>query len=310
MAEFASAAFIGLIQRQMAAAGIVPPPGLIAAFPPGGPPTAPIETKRRLLAHAVATSGAGFLLRIGQGIHAVPSDPTLDALRRAADPADLFARWGRLERYHHSHHRVLVSGQEPGRAHLRHVSSRPAPPSPLEDLAVLGLLAALMTAIGCRGIDVDLAGGDGLRPVLRDDRIVLAAALPSTASEWILRWRKQVASERSLLDALPAAGLAERIGAVLDDDPLRAWAMADMARLLGLSPRSLQRQLKTQGATYSGILRDARVRRAARALNGGQDALAEIGYAAGFADQAHFTREFRRVLGASPGQWRAVAAGT
>ena len=37
--------------------------------------------------------------------------------------------------------------------------------------------------------------------------------------------------------------------------------------------------------------------------------LAEIGYAAGFADQAHFTREFRRILGASPAEWRRVAAG-
>lgn len=308
MAEFASAAFIGLIQRQMAVAGIAPPPGSAIALPPGGPPTAPIEIKRRLLAHAVAMSGAGFLIRIGAGIHAVASDPTLDALRRAADPADLFARWGRLERYHHSHHRVLVIGQEPGRADLCHVSSRPMPPSPLEDLAVLGLLAALMTAIGCRGIDVDLAGEGGPRPVLRDDHIVLADPLPPAASEWVLRWRNQVKSERPLPEATPSAGLAERIGAVLDDDPLRSWAMADMARLLGFSPRSLQRQLRVLGATYSGILRDARVRRAARAMIDAQASLAEIGYAAGFADQAHFTREFRRVLGATPGQWRAVAA--
>lgn len=36
-------------------------------------------------------------------------------------------------------------------------------------------------------------------------------------------------------------------------------------------------------------------------------ALAEVAQSSGFADQAHFTRQFRSAYGLSPGQWRALA---
>jgi transcriptional regulator GlxA family with amidase domain len=40
------------------------------------------------------------------------------------------------------------------------------------------------------------------------------------------------------------------------------------------------------------------------ALEGHRRSLAEIAWAAGFADQAHLTRHFQRAFGQSPGQWR------
>jgi AraC-like DNA-binding protein len=36
--------------------------------------------------------------------------------------------------------------------------------------------------------------------------------------------------------------------------------------------------------------------------------LSEIGIAAGFSDQSHLTREFRRRFGATPGEWRRLRA--
>jgi AraC-like DNA-binding protein len=36
--------------------------------------------------------------------------------------------------------------------------------------------------------------------------------------------------------------------------------------------------------------------------------IAEIGLAAGFADQSHFTRSFRRVTGMSPARFRGMVA--
>lgn len=300
MSDYASAAFVGLILRQMAAAGIAPPADLQVTPAPGGPPLVTLDLKRRLLAHACGIAGPAFVIEVGQGIHAVANDPTLDVLRRAADPAGLFDRWSRLEKYHHSHHRVDVVEMGEGLARLRHRSLRGPAPAPLESLAVLGLLVPLLQAIGCDGLDVDL----GNAPALRQGRTVLTV-LPSGPADWFLRWRGVQTEKRILPQAQP--GLVEQLYALLDDDPVRPWPIDVAAEAVGLSTRDLQRRLHRQGASWSGLLRDARVRRAARAMLETPVSLAEIGYAAGFADQAHFTREFRRVLGASPAEWRRVA---
>jgi AraC-like DNA-binding protein len=307
MSDYASAAFVGLILRQMAMAGIALPADLQVTATPGGPPLVTLDLKRRLLAHACAAAGPAFVIEVGQGIHAVPSDPTLDVLRRARDPAGLLDRWARLEKYHHSHHRVDVLQLGEGVAHLRHRSLRGPAPAALESLAVFGLLVALLQAIGCEGLEADL----GDEPAVRQGRAVLATQPPG-AADWHLRWTAVRTEKRILPPSQP--GLIEQLYALLDDDPVQPWPIDAVAGAVGLSTRDLQRRLNRQGASYSGILRDARVRRAAKAMLDGAmldtpTGLAEIGYAAGFADQAHFTREFRRILGASPAEWRRAAAG-
>jgi AraC-like DNA-binding protein len=304
VADYSSAAFVGLIMRQMAAAGIPAPPGL----PPGGSPVVSLELKRELLAHACRAAGPAFLLRIGQGIHHVASDPTLDVLRRAADPLDLLGRWARLERYHHSHHRIHVLSTGENTVRLDHLSLRPERPSLLEDLAVFGLLIALLQAIGCSGIDLDLVGHDnGNLAVVRLEEPVLECTDIAPPVAWDLRWRHFAPDQRTLPAMPERLSPAEQLYLLFDHDPARIWPIAAAARQLGLSARNLQRRLQEQGGSYSGILRDARVRRAARAMLDTASSLAEIGYAAGFADQAHFAREFRRVLGASPAEWRRMA---
>lgn len=301
MSDYASAAFVGLILRRMAAAGVVLPADLQVATTPGGPPQVALDLKRRLLAHACSAAGPAFVIEVGQGIHAIPNDPTLDVLRRAEDPTGLMDRWSRLEKYHHSHHRVDVLQIGGSAARLRHRALRGPAPSVLESLAVLGLLVSLLQAIGCDGIEADI---DGL-PAVRQGRAVLTAP-PAGPADWHLRWTAVRREMRIVPPAQP--GLIEQLYTLLDDDPVRPWPIGEAAGAVGLSSRDLQRRLHRQGASYSGILRDARVRRAARAMLETPGSLAEIGYAAGFADQAHFTREFRRILGTSPAEWRRAAA--
>lgn len=307
MADFSSAALVGLIIREMTQAGLTVPPDLLRAVAPGGPATVSVDTKRMLLAEARMQGGPGFLLRIGQGIHAVASDPTLDALRRAADPFDLLQRWLRLEKYHHSHHRteMLSAGQQDLR--LRHVSLDAIPPTADEDLVVLGLLAALLQSIGCRGIDTDIVDGDRSQPAIRSDRVVLLASLLQSTGEWRIGWSVHAPRSRPVPASPLAATIVDRLYALLDDDPLCGWTIAAAARRLAHSPRSLQRHLHEAGASFSGVVRDARVKRAARSMGGTAASLAEIGYASGFSDQAHFTREFRRITGMAPAEWRRLA---
>jgi transcriptional regulator GlxA family with amidase domain len=48
----------------------------------------------------------------------------------------------------------------------------------------------------------------------------------------------------------------------------------------------------------------------ARALIGAGAPLAEIAAATGFADQAHFTRHFKKAYGLPPGRWAALTVGS
>jgi AraC-like DNA-binding protein len=61
------------------------------------------------------------------------------------------------------------------------------------------------------------------------------------------------------------------------------------------------------GLWPSEYQRQTRLRNARRALAGGA-AIADVAAEAGFADQAHLTRWFRRCYGITPGAYRAAAS--
>ena len=56
--------------------------------------------------------------------------------------------------------------------------------------------------------------------------------------------------------------------------------------------------------TPHAYLLDQRIRHARTLLRQGQP-LAEVALASGFADQAHFQRQFKRRVAATPGQYKA-----
>ncbi|MDF1586802.1 helix-turn-helix transcriptional regulator [Marinimicrococcus flavescens] len=76
------------------------------------------------------------------------------------------------------------------------------------------------------------------------------------------------------------------------------------AELAGTSVRTLQRRLKHLGASYSGIVGQARFERAARLLEDPAIKVTEVAYAVGYDDAAHFCRAFRRMAGKSPREFR------
>ncbi len=80
-----------------------------------------------------------------------------------------------------------------------------------------------------------------------------------------------------------------------------------VAGLLGTSQRSLQRRLAAAGTTYSDVLDELR-RDLAIELVGETDLrMGEIAGELGYADQAHFTRAFRRWVNQSPLRYRRRA---
>ncbi|WP_051340518.1 helix-turn-helix domain-containing protein [Azospirillum halopraeferens] len=102
---------------------------------------------------------------------------------------------------------------------------------------------------------------------------------------------------------VPAA-VGEAVPALADEGATVAGA----ARSLGVSPRSLQRLFRTHGLPAPEFwLLLARARRAAARILP-EASLADVAAAAGYADQAHMTRDFRRWFGLPPAALRRAPA--
>ena len=80
--------------------------------------------------------------------------------------------------------------------------------------------------------------------------------------------------------------------------------MAHIGQQLGLSPTTLYRKLKAEGATYDGLVDQLRHRMALHYLAGKRASVSEIAYLVGFSDPASFSRAFKRWTGTSPGSAR------
>lgn len=91
----------------------------------------------------------------------------------------------------------------------------------------------------------------------------------------------------------------------LHDDPGRATSLDELAALAGVHPAHLARSFhRVSGATVGDYLRGLRIRRACDALTTSHRPIAMVALDAGFADQSHFSRVFRRITGETPRAWR------
>jgi len=104
-------------------------------------------------------------------------------------------------------------------------------------------------------------------------------------------------------DAVPARRLVD----LADGDP-SLLRVDDLARRLSMSPRAVQRLARTHvGMSPAAMIRRRRLQEAAERVREepGTD-LAAIAADLGYADHAHLTRDFRRVLGFTPTGYRAA----
>jgi AraC-like DNA-binding protein len=82
-----------------------------------------------------------------------------------------------------------------------------------------------------------------------------------------------------------------------------------IARLLGLSPRTMERRLHEAGTSFTAQRDRARCEVAQHLLRETRLEAGQVGAAVGYAEQAVFTRAFRRWTGMTPGAWRQAQAG-
>ena len=135
----------------------------------------------------------------------------------------------------------------------------------------------------------------------------------------VASWRLPLKRRDPVLRALLERQLAGADGATAGDPvdearrvlhPLLARGetrIEHVARVLAVSPRSLQRRLKERGVTYQELLDACRRESAERHLSERRYGIGEVAYLLGFSEPAAFHRAFKRWTGLTPREFRHTA---
>ena len=100
----------------------------------------------------------------------------------------------------------------------------------------------------------------------------------------------------------------QRAAELMQDDSASPLSLSQLSAVAGLTPSHFVRAFSHHyGMTPHAYLLDRRIRHARTLLRQGQP-LVEVALASGFADQAHFQRQFKRRVAATPGQYRTQLA--
>lgn len=113
----------------------------------------------------------------------------------------------------------------------------------------------------------------------------------------------------ALLERVPPVhSLADRVRVEIADGLRRGQVgAAAVAQRLRMSPRTLQRGLAAEGASFAAILDRVRHDAALRALRERELSIAEVGFLLGFAELSSFYRAFKRWTGRTPAEFRNEA---
>ena len=275
--------------------------------------TVPLDAKQQLVMQVTAQRGAAALVQLGQGVHDLQQDSLMPTLIHPGEPGRMLATWLRLERFLHSKHRIVQTLLRPDGVAHQHISIREGTaPSAAEDLVVLGVLIALLQRTGCQEVEAELSNGLIVWPIsasTAQQEALRSALLQRQTHSWRLHWGavqvlpnlQQNPAQAVNTSALSLSERLQQLASLLHGDAL---SLERAAQQLGQSPRSLQRHLRLEGVRYVDVMATVRARRASQMLSQTSPSLAEIGFACGYTDQAHFCRDFKRRVGMSPLRYR------
>ncbi|MFC5741368.1 helix-turn-helix transcriptional regulator [Dyella tabacisoli] len=166
----------------------------------------------------------------------------------------------------------------------------------------------------------DLSAGEGMRRLLGDHHVL---QLPDA-----MRLLTRIETELAATDDAAALALQsavfelvaqacrhdqgtqrppwlKRVMERLHDDPLAALSLQELAALAGVHPSHLARRFQqAQGVSVGEYQRGLRVELAREALADRNRSIADVAAAAGFTDQSHFARVFKRINGETPSDFR------
>jgi AraC-like DNA-binding protein len=126
--------------------------------------------------------------------------------------------------------------------------------------------------------------------------------------------RDEAALQQMLQRALPLTVrqyrrdrlLVQRVRQALWSQPEQTHSADDLATLLAMSPRTLMRQLKDEGASLQALKDEVRQARAQDLLLRSQRPIKQVAQAAGFQNEKSFIRAFKAWTGQSPAAFRQL----
>lgn len=111
---------------------------------------------------------------------------------------------------------------------------------------------------------------------------------------------------RALLDSVAAkGGFKDWVTMMLREAGKGQPTLLDLAAILNLSPRTLDRYLKREGTGFRELALHVQHELACRHLANHTMSITEIAYSLGYSDAANFTRAFRAQAGCSPREFRS-----
>jgi AraC-like DNA-binding protein len=135
------------------------------------------------------------------------------------------------------------------------------------------------------------------------------ARVDSTLSQLLVQQADALLARMPSATESPWVGLVRRdlVAALPQDVPV----VGAVARRMGMSERSFQRRLKSEGTSFLALLESTRHTLALQYLEDRSRTLSDVAFLLGFSELAAFVRAFRRWTGTTPGAHRReVAAST
>ena len=131
-------------------------------------------------------------------------------------------------------------------------------------------------------------------------------ALPLRRDEAALQHMLQHALPLTVLQYRRDRLLVQRVRQALTAHPSQTHNADDLAALLNMSPRTLHRQLKDEGASLQALKDEVRKSRALELLLRTDRPIKQVAQAAGFMNEKSFIRAFRNWTGESPAEFRRL----
>ncbi|TFW16387.1 AraC family transcriptional regulator [Duganella callida] len=292
------------------------------------PETLPADDYVRLLDLAAGLTGdPHFGLHVGQCVKLGTYTVYGLILLSCRDFGQVFEQTMRYEQLAHDLGRSTLTTDDDGIAHYTWHSNYSGAHRHLADSVFSGIrvFSNWLAGMQLPANQVTLTH-DGGPPELRDEYVRVLGAMPdfgaahnaASFNAAMLAWPvpnadvslypvlQQHAEQLLQQRAATAPSLVQQVHAAIVADLAHGQVrLATIAEKLKLSPRTLQRKLSEDGATFQQVLDQARFALAKEYLRRPELSLVDIAFLLGYQEQSAFNHAFRDWAGVNPGAWRA-----